>query len=151
MTGTYGPANKTPLARFKQQRSQARRRGIEWQLTFEEWLGIWSASGRWEQRGNRTGGFVMGRNGDVGPYSVTNVQIIPHSQNIAEGCIKNAGRGRGWTFVKSATRRPYQVVLSHRYIGSFATQAEAEAAYQSAAQQHRESFLAQNPLASRGQ
>lgn len=46
-----------------------------------------------------------------------------------------AGRGRGWTFVKSATRRPYQVTCQRRYIGSFATQQQAELAYRFACEE----------------
>lgn len=141
---------KSPLDRFKQQRNQARQRGIAWELSFEEWMSIWIDSGRWEQRGNRSGGFVMGRYGDVGPYSAANVEIIPHEQNIADGSRKNAGRGRGWTYVATARRRPYQVVLAHRYVGSYATQAEAEAAHRLAVEKHRALFFARKARETKG-
>jgi hypothetical protein len=45
------------------------------------------------------------------------------------------GRGRGWTFVKHATRRPYQVTCGRQYIGSFATQQQAELAYRFACEE----------------
>jgi hypothetical protein len=39
------------LQRFLQQRSQAKQRGIPWQLEFWQWLEIWQASGHLEERG----------------------------------------------------------------------------------------------------
>jgi len=45
------------------------------------------------------------------------------------------GRGRGWTLVRRATRRPYQVTCGRQYIGSFATQQQAEMAYRFACEE----------------
>lgn len=47
------------------------------------------------------------------------------------------GRGRGWTLVKSASRRPYQVTCRQKYVGSFATQQQAELAYRLACEEAR--------------
>jgi len=69
-------------AAFTRQRENARKRGIEWSLTFSEWWGIWDASGKWEQRGRTKEGYVMGRRGDVGPYAVGNVEICTHRENV---------------------------------------------------------------------
>lgn len=42
------------------------------------------------------------------------------------------GTGRGWAFIKHQTKRPYQVVVRNKYIGSFATAQQAELAYRMA-------------------
>lgn len=133
------PKRTTLLARFEQQRSRACVRGIAWELTFEEWLSIWERSGRLSQRGKHRGQYVMARNGDVGPYSVGNVFICTHSQNISDahtGHQRKLGTGRGWTY-RSAGARRYQVVISKKYIGVFATAQEAEAAYADAVEKFR--------------
>ena len=62
----------------------ARRRGIEFQLTFEQWLSIWKASRRLSRRGTRSGQYVMARFGDCGPYAVGNVKIITTNRNRKE-------------------------------------------------------------------
>lgn len=74
----------TPFRKFDLQRKDAARRGIEFKLTFQQWLRIWLASGRWGQRGPRRGQYVMARFGDVGPYEEGNVKIIRSEENRAE-------------------------------------------------------------------
>jgi len=67
--------------KFYQQKGRAKERGISFDLTFEEWWGIWQKSGRWEERGCRKGQYVMARNGDIGSYAIGNVSIIKHEEN----------------------------------------------------------------------
>jgi len=69
---------------FNQQKSNAKRRGIAWQLTFEEWSKIWIDSGKWELRGRNSGQYHMSRPGDQGPYAVDNVRIILGTINQSE-------------------------------------------------------------------
>jgi hypothetical protein len=69
----------------------AKRRGIPFLLTFEKWWSIWQDSGKWEMRGIRRGCYVMARFGDVGPYAVGNVSIVPHEANSA---APNAAKNR---------------------------------------------------------
>ena len=57
---------------------------VEMRLTFEQWCDIWVDSGKWGQRGNRRGQYVMARKGDIGHYEVGNVSIILHSENNSE-------------------------------------------------------------------
>lgn len=76
--------DRTPRGKFKYQKYEAKRRNIEWLLTYDEWWAIWETSGKWKLRGNYSGGYVMSRPGDVGPYSVGNVVITPHIENVAE-------------------------------------------------------------------
>lgn len=128
------------------QRQAAKRRGIEWLLSFEQWLAIWMASGNWENRGCGVGRFCMARHGDAGPYAVGNVTIQSSQQNSFDGGFGgkskgtrqvgcNAGGGRGWALA----RGKFQVMVGKTYIGTFASQAEAEAAYQSACDVHNAS------------
>lgn len=73
--------SKSPKGRFVQQKVQAKRRGIPWELTFEEWWGIWDASGKWELRGFGAGKFCMSRYKDEGAYTKGNVIIASTEDN----------------------------------------------------------------------
>jgi hypothetical protein len=75
----------TPKRAFIQQRANAKRRNIEWRMTFEEWLEIWLASGRMGLRGRGVGKYCMSRFGDRGPYALGNVEIKLHEVNVSEG------------------------------------------------------------------
>lgn len=74
--------NKTPKGRYRQHKANAKRRGVPFELTYEQWYDLWEPflgrSGSWP------GGYVMARRGDEGPYAVGNVAIVPHGQNVAE-------------------------------------------------------------------
>lgn len=124
------------------QQRAAKRRGIGWQLTYEQWLTIWTDSGHLHERGCKAGQYVMARVGDVGPYSQQNVFIQLHSQNVKDGFANGStrarrlGLGRGWTITKSKTN-PYQVMCGGKRVGNFPTQAEAEAAYVVAVEKKR--------------
>lgn len=135
------PDYATPYGKFHQQRLQAKHRGIEWMFTFEHWWDFWQKSGQWHLRGKGFGTYVMARRGDEGPYSASNCYICPFEENMADGRARRKPRVRverprteprtirGWSYIKRATNRPYQVCVAGRYIGCYATQAEAEAAY----------------------
>jgi hypothetical protein len=78
-----------PLTKdFRRQREKAKQRGIKWQLEYWEWLQIWQDSGRLNDRGCRSGCWVMGRNGDVGPYATGNVKIIRVETNNIDAAHK---------------------------------------------------------------
>lgn len=66
------------------QKSNAKRRGIRWELNFEAWLAIWSESGHLAERGVTKGCYCMARNGDVGPYAASNVRIARVEDNLRE-------------------------------------------------------------------
>jgi hypothetical protein len=78
--------------RWREQRYNSEHRGIAFELTLADWLSIWIGSGHYRQRGRHKGEFVMSRPGDTGPYSVTNVAIVPCSANTVE-----AQSHRAWT------------------------------------------------------
>lgn len=63
------------------QRARASRRGIEFLLTFEEWLKVWKDSGHIHERGKFKHQYCMARHGDCGAYAVGNVSIITMEEN----------------------------------------------------------------------
>jgi transcriptional regulator with XRE-family HTH domain len=71
---------------YGEQRSNAKHRGIPWEFTFATWWAMWDASGKWESRGRGKGlgDWVMSRPGDVGPYSPSNVVIVPQQVNLKD-------------------------------------------------------------------
>jgi hypothetical protein len=68
---------------FDAHRQNAKRRGTPFLFTLPEWWAWWQLDGRWEHRGMGRDALVMARKGDVGPYSVENVDCITHAQNMA--------------------------------------------------------------------
>lgn len=66
------------------QKIYAKKRGILFLLTFEEWLNIWIISGHLHERGNKKHQYVMARHGDKGPYALDNVKIITWIENRKE-------------------------------------------------------------------
>jgi hypothetical protein len=70
---------------YRMQKSNARTRGVSFLLTFEQWLAIWTESGKLDQRGRGATKFCMCRNGDVGPYEVGNVFIGTGRENVRAG------------------------------------------------------------------
>lgn len=135
---TYGSMAYAYIA----QKGHAGRRGITWQFTFPAWAAVWQDSGKWSQRGRKAGCFVMARNGDVGPYAASNVCIalaeVNNSDAIRRALIdrsasgnKRRGTGKGWA-LDGRRAKPFIVRCGDLYVGSFATQQEAEAAYAAA-------------------
>lgn len=80
--------------KYKEHKNSARQRGIEFLLSFDEWMLIWEKSGHKEQRGRCAGQYVMARFGDKGPYSKDNVEIILVEENSRQACL---GRVVVWT------------------------------------------------------
>lgn len=81
----YAALGIDPVSRewrgFRDQKNNARRRGIPFKLTYDEWLTIWRGSGKLSLRGTRKGSYVMSRIGDKGAYEVGNVKIQSHIEN----------------------------------------------------------------------
>jgi hypothetical protein len=77
--------------RYTYQRQAAFARGIDWEITFPEWVRVWAESGRWSQRGVGRGAYCMARNGDAGPYRVGNVSIETCVKNSRDGLFKRFG------------------------------------------------------------
>jgi len=75
---------KTAKGKYIRHRTNAIRRGIDWQFTFETWWQVWQESGKWEERGVGAGKYCMARYDDYGPYSPENVKIISMVENTKE-------------------------------------------------------------------
>lgn len=75
---------RTPIGAFNQQRNNAIRRNVSWQLTLGQWWRIWQRSGKWDQRGKAHDEYVMCRFKDTGPYSADNVFIQTAGENVAD-------------------------------------------------------------------
>ena len=74
-----------PLKRaYQAAKDNAKTRGIEFFMTFEEWTSIWERSGYLKKRGRGRGQYVMARFGDTGAYAIGNVKIITGRKNIQE-------------------------------------------------------------------
>lgn len=70
--------------KYRDQKSKAKHRGINFQLTFDEWWNIWQQSGKWNERGICKGQYVMSRIADKGGYTIDNVVIQTVGDNNRE-------------------------------------------------------------------
>ncbi len=68
---------------FSAQKINAISNGIEFILTFDEWLFIWLESGKLPERGCRRGQFLMFRKDNIGSYSKDNVEIKTKYNNLS--------------------------------------------------------------------
>lgn len=73
----------SPRGKYRQHQKNAKRRGVPFEITFDQWWAVWEASGKWSLRGLKRGTWVMGRHNDQGPYAIGNVEIIKRSSNTA--------------------------------------------------------------------
>lgn len=110
------------------QKNQARRRGVGWDLTLLQWWDFWQQSGHWEDRGAGQG-YMMCRIGDKGPYALGNIYAATGCENssIKHGRIPDLPRGvtrMGNRF--SAQRCVGGIKLS---LGDYPTPELAHAAY----------------------
>ncbi len=102
MQDVYVHMNKVRLA-YQRQKWRAKKRGIRWRFTFQDWVACWEVSlgPNWfEMRGPTAGKFVMARDGDRGPYSRNNVRIVPCEVNHKEAVLNGrspAGERNGTT------------------------------------------------------
>ena len=87
-----------------QKKTQARRKPdrnghrIQVTMTFEEWLQVWTDSGKLHLRGNGRGKFCMARKDDLGDYAVGNVDI--------KACEENSREAKLGRPAAACTRRP---------------------------------------------
>jgi hypothetical protein len=116
---------------FGRQKRAAKNRNISWEMTFAEWFGIWESSGHWAERGRNAGGYVMSRNGDIGPYSAANVCIVTNKANFMEA-RSHAQRRDGVYCTLPGASRPWVARWKNKHVGYFSTEEEARAARQAA-------------------
>jgi len=77
---------------YASQKCSAKKRGIGFHLTFEEWNYIWQVSGKWDERGRGSEKYCMARHNDIGPYAIGNISIITNHENLSLG---NKDRWKG--------------------------------------------------------
>lgn len=68
---------------------RAKRKGVPFLLTFEQWCQIWLDSGHYHEKGTKRGQYVMSRFNDIGPYSIDNVKIQTVGENTREAFTTN--------------------------------------------------------------
>jgi hypothetical protein len=78
---------------FHCQRAASKRRGIPFDFSYAEWMRKWRSSGHLRQRGTMSGNYVMGRHGDRGAYTSSNVRIVTVQQNVREAAENRRQRG----------------------------------------------------------
>lgn len=59
---------------------KAKSRGIDFLLTFNEWMKVWQDSGHWQEREK----YCMYRFNNIGAYEIGNVLIMTGKQNIQD-------------------------------------------------------------------
>jgi hypothetical protein len=84
--------NRTDQLKYREHKRSAIARGIEFKLTFDQWMSVWLASGHYHERGRRKGQYVMARKNDCGPYSIKNVRITTVTENHCEYPAEARGR-----------------------------------------------------------
>lgn len=70
---------RDPSQAFSAQRNNSKERGIDFEMTFDEWWTIWEPY--FHMRGRGKNELCMARNGDAGPYKVGNVYLATHLGN----------------------------------------------------------------------
>ena len=68
---------------YIQHKAQCNQRDIGFDLTFDEWLTVWTESGLIKERGTTRNQAVMGRKDKTGPFAKDNVEIVRAWQNMA--------------------------------------------------------------------
>lgn len=79
------------MLEYEAQRNMAIYRKIEWNITYDEWIEWWGDN--IEKRGRKTNDLVMGRIDFQGPYSLENIVLRTHRENVIHG-TQRAGNKR---------------------------------------------------------
>jgi hypothetical protein len=96
------------MRRYVKQQDNAKRRGIEWEFTFEEWCEIWAL--HWDKRGPGKDQLVMCRTHDQGPYAKGNVRLDSPKGNAAErGMMQRCSR----SYMRPTRSAPESGLLSY--------------------------------------
>ena len=93
---------------YNQQKAGAKKRGIEWQLSFDEWLEFWGED--IDKRGRGHDQLCMQRFHDQGPYHPSNVKKGYAKQNMkTAGVIKRANNAKRLISTKQ-TEEEWEIV-----------------------------------------
>ncbi len=94
--------------KYLQHRRGAKKRGIDFMLSYAEWQQWWDDSGHWHERGVRSEQYVMARKGDRGGYSLDNIECITSKQNRLDA-VTNRVMGR------KRKDAPQEIINPHPY------------------------------------
>lgn len=103
--------NQDVKNKYNCHKGAAKRRGVGFTLTFEEWCHIWERSGKWEQRGRKKGQYVMSRIGDTGDYAIDNVFIQSSENNVIQANYNKKGQTRVLPKHSEETKRKISMSL----------------------------------------
>ena len=67
---------------YRQAEYQARYRGEEWEITFDQWCQIWRDKNTWAQRGRGVDDLSMTRRDPTRPWSYDNVMVLSRLDQI---------------------------------------------------------------------
>jgi len=70
---------------YGMQRAAAKQRGVEFNLTFDEWHDWWLNTGHADERGKGKGTYCMARLNDAGAYELGNIKCLSFEDNVKEG------------------------------------------------------------------
>ena len=116
------------LITFREQRNNAKHRGIEWKLSYKQWLDWWNETGHFDSRGRSKGGFCMSRIGDSGPYSLENIECKTIAENSREALTRKSTKPAEQTGVFKilcGTNKPYLAKYGRVRIGFYETAEDA--------------------------
>jgi hypothetical protein len=82
---------------YIQQKALAKRKGIAFTVSFEDWLEVWQNSGLMHLRARSRRGAVMGRKDDAQPWCKDNLEVLEHWHNTSK---------RDYTTQQRAIRTP---------------------------------------------
>ena len=96
---------RDPVAAFREHIASARKRGIPFRMTFEEWWGVWEP--HYEHRGTGVGQKCICRLRDEGAYVVGNVRIDTVKGNSAErGVVQRVQKAQATSCRTIGNHRP---------------------------------------------
>jgi hypothetical protein len=113
---------------FTEQRRNARNRGIEWRLSYKQWIDWWRATGRLDARGRTGGGYCMSRIGDSGPYSLENIECKTIAENSREALTRRPTKPSdqaGVFKILCGTSKPYLAKYGRVRLGFYETAEDA--------------------------
>lgn len=74
---------------YNNHKARAKRKGVPFELSFDEWMKIWTDSGHYHEKGTKRGQYVMSRYKDQGGYTIDNVYIQTVGANTKEAFTTN--------------------------------------------------------------
>ena len=84
--------SKGPQHKYYNHKSRAKRRNIEFNKTFDEWINWWGED--FDKRGVTNGSLQMCRYNDEGPYELGNIYKATREQNLKDAYNTESGNKR---------------------------------------------------------